>query len=102
MARTIEWTRTAWEDLEQIADYIARDPTHYAAAFVREVRNAVVVLSDFADMGRVVPELGDPAIREIFIKKYRLLYRVSPDGISIVAFVHGARDLSALWEREGR
>lgn len=36
---------------------------------------------------------------------YRILYRVAADEIYIVAVVHGARDLAALWqhwEREGR
>jgi len=36
MAREVKWTETAWEDLEEVADYIAKDSSHYATAFVRE------------------------------------------------------------------
>jgi len=43
----------------------------------------------------VVPEIGDPTIREliIFRYKYRLLYRVVEHEVHILAFIHGARDL---------
>lgn len=38
MARKVIWTEVAWNDLEEAADYIAKDSPHYAAAFVREAR----------------------------------------------------------------
>jgi plasmid stabilization system protein ParE len=39
MARKVKWTEAAWSDLEEAADYIARDSPHYAAAFVHGARN---------------------------------------------------------------
>lgn len=39
MARKIAWTESAWGDLDEGADYIAKDSHHYASAFVREVRS---------------------------------------------------------------
>jgi toxin ParE1/3/4 len=56
MARKIEWTGPAWDDLAEIADYIARDSAFYAAAFVEEVRDAAAALSEFAERGQIVPE----------------------------------------------
>jgi plasmid stabilization system protein ParE len=50
-------------DLEASADYIARASSYYAAAFVREARDAARSLRNFANRGRVVPEFEDPAIR---------------------------------------
>lgn len=35
MARTITWTETALTDLDQAAEFIARDSKFYAAALVR-------------------------------------------------------------------
>jgi plasmid stabilization system protein ParE len=35
----------------------------------------------------------DPAIHELLIKRYRLIYRCSEKSVEIVAFIHGARDL---------
>jgi len=38
-----------------------------------------------------VPELGDAAIREIFVKQYRLIYEVASNRVIILSFLHGAR-----------
>ena len=100
MARKVEWTEIAWSDLEEVADYIAKDSHYYAAAFVREVRDAGRSLAYMAERGRVVPEFGDPNIRELFVRKYRLIYQMTENTIYIIGFIHGARDLLAIWERE--
>jgi len=102
MARKVKWTEVAWSDLERVSDYIAKDSHYYAAAFVREVRDAARSLAYLAERGRVVPELGDPTIREPLVGRYRLIYQVTEQTVYIVGFIHGARDLLALWEREER
>lgn len=88
--------------MEQIADYIALDSSHYAAAFVREVRDAARSLQHLARRGRVVPELSKTTIRELFVGNYRLIYQLKASEVIVLAIVHGARDLAALWRREGR
>ena len=102
MARKVMWTETAWGDLEEVADYIAKDSSHYAAALVREARDAARTLAYLAERGRVVPEFNDPSIRELFVMNYRLIYQVAEQTIYVVGFIHGARDLWALWEKERR
>lgn len=99
MARTVRWTETATQDLEEAAAFIGRDSRFYAAALMRETRAAARSLRTFAERGRVVPEIDAPDIRELFIRSYRLIYQVTDERVSILAFVHGARDLTALWER---
>jgi plasmid stabilization system protein ParE len=44
-------------------------------------------------MGRVTPEVGDPAVREIAHGAYRIIYelRREPAAIYILRFWHGAR-----------
>jgi toxin ParE1/3/4 len=101
VARTVRWTETATQDLAEAAAFIGRDSRFYAAALVRETRAAAQSLRTFAERGRVVPEIDAPDIRELFIRSYRLLYQVTADRVFILAFVHGARDLTALWERRG-
>ena len=44
----------------------------------------------------MVPESDDPTIREVFVFRYRLMYKIHDDRVLIVAFVHGARDFAAL------
>jgi toxin ParE1/3/4 len=56
-------------------------------------------LTTLSERGRVVPEIQDPTIRETFVDSYRLMYQVSETRITIVAFIHGARDFDR-WRRE--
>ena len=102
MAWTINWTQSAWNDLEAAADYISKDSPRYAASFVQEVRDAARSLNTLAFRGRVVPELDDTNIRELFLKSYRLIYQVTAQKIYILGLIHGARDLWMLWKKEGR
>jgi len=101
MARAVVWTLAALDDLDRIAEYIARDSPAYAAVFVGEARAASRSLRVFAERGRVVPEFDDPEIRELFVGSYRLIYRVGAR-IEVLTLVHGARDLAAFWSQRDR
>ena len=101
MAREVAWGRSALQDLQQAAVHIAKDSQHYAQALVDKAATAAEMLVDFPQIGRRVPRLGDDALRELFVQSYRLIYEVRSESIQILAFVHGARDLQALWDREG-
>jgi toxin ParE1/3/4 len=91
MARQVEWTDPAWDDLAAIAAYIARDSEYYAAAFVEEMKEAAASLAEFGERGQAVPEFGDPSIRELLVKSYRLVYKVSEKRVVILTLIHGAR-----------
>lgn len=93
MAREIVWTDPAWDDIENAADYIARDSEFYAAAFVREIKEAAASLANFAERGQIVPEFDDESIRELLVRSYRLVYRVSEKQVVILTLVHGAQRL---------
>jgi len=91
MAQII-WSNNAIKDLEYIIDYIYRDSPAFALAFYSEVRNKAKTLTGFPRRGRVVPELQDPFIREVFIHRYRLMYKIEEKSINILTIVHGARE----------
>jgi addiction module RelE/StbE family toxin len=93
MARRVVWTEAAWKDLEEAADYIARDSRRYAAAFVREVRDAARSLTRFAERGRVVPESQDPAMRQLLVRSYRLIYWITEQEVFVIGLIHGARNI---------
>ena len=102
MARPVRWAETAYGDLEQIAQYIARDSEFYAASFVTEMLNAARSLGEFAERGRVVPELREPSIRELLVGNYRLVYVMRHEAIYVLGVIHAARDLGRLWRGEER
>ncbi len=94
MAREVIWSLEALSDLETIADYIAKDSPFYASSFVRELKEISRSLATLSERGRIVPEFDQSDIREIFVKKYRLIYQIKISQIKILTLVHGARDFS--------
>src|SRR4051812_15879655 len=91
MAREIIWSPTAISDVDEIAEYIARDSRIYARAVARRMVEAVERLPPFPRLGRQVPELNDPEIREVLVHNYRIIYRYDDQAITVAAVVHGAR-----------
>jgi len=43
-------------------------------------------------MGKVVPELGDEAIRELSLYSYRIIYEIREPDIIVLAVIHKRRD----------
>jgi toxin ParE1/3/4 len=50
-------------------------------------------------MGRAIPELGDAAIRERFVHRYRIIYRLDAGRVLIVAVIHWRQDFSPVQGR---
>jgi len=93
MDRKIIWAVWASDDLVSIAEHISRDSESYAATVVRELVAAARSLRVFADRGRRVPEYDDPSVRELIVRKYRLVYRVRKDRVDVLRVIHGAREM---------
>ena len=91
----VKWSVPAKNDLKQIFDYISQDSKYYAKNVVRTIIEKTELLNDFPEMGRVVPELGETNVRELFVYSYRIIYEITPESIPVLAIVHGKRDFSA-------
>jgi toxin ParE1/3/4 len=87
----IKWTPQSMEDIEAIAEYIARDSTHYAGMFAVKVFDAVERLELFPESGRIVPELNRKEIKEVILGNYRIIYRIKRDIVEILTVYHSAR-----------
>jgi plasmid stabilization system protein ParE len=96
MARLLTWSPEAVEDIESIANYIERDSKYYARAVVSRILSVSESIPDHPAQGRIVPEISDSELRERFVHKYRVIYRVEPERILIVAVIHGSRLLEPL------
>ncbi|PYT55902.1 MAG: type II toxin-antitoxin system RelE/ParE family toxin [Acidobacteria bacterium] len=90
--RAVIWTPGARDDLDEIITYIAKDSLPSALAFLEEALQTAESLATLSERGRVVPELNDPIVRELFIKRYRLLYEIHEQEVHVLAVLHGARE----------
>ena len=88
----VRWSAPARNDLRQIYDYIARDSRYYARVVVDKIVTSTEKLERFPDIGRVVPEISDENVKELFVYSYRILYEITHDGVEVLAIVHGKRD----------
>lgn len=87
----VRWTPQASRDLDSIVEFIAKDSPQYARLFVVDIFQAVDRIADFPESGRVVPELGDPIVREVILGNYRLVYRFRKELVELLTVYHGAR-----------
>ena len=85
------WSPQAAKDLDSIAAFISKDSIEYARIFVVDVFAALDRIGSFPKSGRIVPELGDPGVREIILGSYRVIYRLKADCVGLVTIHHGAR-----------
>ena len=88
----IIWSNRSLIDLQEIGDYISKDSLHYARLTLERIIGATVVLETHPLIGRKVPEINDPSIREIIIGSYRLIYKVTNQiNVNILTVHHSAR-----------
>ena len=99
MACQVTWSPAARFDLREIFDFIAEDDPVAAATFLRSLFLAIERLPTFPETVRIVPEFGDPSIREIIRRPCRIVYRIMAGSgwIEIVRVWHAARGIPKLW-----
>lgn len=90
MAQTT-WSLQAIDDLSNLEDYLALTSKQYAILVVDTILESVKLLEKFPQMGRVVPELNMPNLREIVVKHYRVVYYLNfHDNIEVVTVRHSS------------
>ena len=95
----IVWTDSAIYDLNDIGEYISKDSVKYAELTVERLFNAVDIVEDFPDAGKMVIELNDESIRELIRGSYRIVYRKkSIDRIDILTVHNSARMLGNTYD----
>ena len=89
----IIWSPLAIDRVTEIAEYISLDNAAASQHWVGTIFEKVSLLTTSAKMGRVVPEVGREAIREILHGNYRIVYRLETSRISILTIRHGKQIL---------
>lgn len=85
------WSPSALNDVDLIAEYIARDSVDRASLFVLRIIEATDRLQEFPQSGRVIPEFDDENRHEIIYGDYRIMYYTNKNDVWITAVVHGSR-----------
>ena len=80
----VRWTERASDQLKGIRDFIAQDSPAYAQAIAGRLFRAVDQLAEFPDSGRIVPERGQPEVRELVRPPYRIVYRHRSDLVEVL------------------
>ena len=97
--REVRWTHVAESDLLEIIVRIAQDRPLAAEEILTRIRRKAESLPELSERGGVVPELGrlgTKEYREILLAPWRILYRIRPKRIEIVAVLDSRRNIEDL------
>jgi toxin ParE1/3/4 len=90
-------TEPAIQDIEQIADYIARESgLDQADRFLTKLDAKFAKIAQFPNLGRQRSEIF-PGLRSLPIDQYLILYIPANQDVDILRVVSGYRDLAALF-----
>ncbi len=89
------WTPQARADLEAIEDYYLDVAPAYADLVVDGLLRSTRRLGSFPLSGRTVPEVGDPAIREVVWRDYRVIYWADEVRVEVLSVLHTSRQFGA-------
>jgi toxin ParE1/3/4 len=87
----IQWTARALSDLREIDAYIARDNPVAAERWVAKLVAKAEAAARRPHVGRIVPERARADVREVFVRTYRIVYRVRERGIVALTVFEGRR-----------
>ncbi len=90
----VVWTQETLDKLSDIEDFISQDSPQRAAKFVNYLIQRGEGVSKNPRIGRIVPEISNPNIREVIAKKYRIVYKIQENKIEILTVFEGHKLLS--------
>ncbi|MBI3518941.1 MAG: type II toxin-antitoxin system RelE/ParE family toxin [Bacteroidetes bacterium] len=88
----INWTEQSLEDMNNIAEFIAKDSIKYANIQVELFFERTHILKTMPLSGKIVPEMNKAKIRELNSGNYRIIYKiVNKQRIDILTIHNGYR-----------
>lgn len=93
------FTPDAQVDLLDIGETIARDNPERAASYVAELLDRTALIAGQPTLYRLRPEWGS-AVRSARFGAYLILFELSEDGVTILRYLHGRRDIGSLMPKE--
>ena len=90
------WTYPARVELASAFQRIRSDNPEAALRFLRQAKEAAEKIAEYPGSGTVRPEI-DPSIRTRPFGKYIIIYEPTQDGILVLRFIEGHRNISELF-----
>lgn len=88
----IRWSNKAVLQVKSIGEHIELDSPWQAERIVNQLYSAPEKLRWSPRKGKIVPEFGDPQLREVSVFSWRLIYRIlDEETLEVAAVVHGKR-----------
>ena len=92
----VVWSPQARADLAAIEDYYVDIAPQYADVVVDGLLNSVRRLEAFPFSGQAVPEIGDPSIREVVWREYRVIYWADEERAKVLSVLHASQQFGAV------
>ena len=101
MSKAYRLTERAEADVEAIADFIAGDSVDAAVKVVLALEDAFVLLASRPGIGHVRQDLTDRPLKFWSVYSYLVVYDSDSDPLTIVAVLHGARNVAEILKEIG-
>jgi plasmid stabilization system protein ParE len=88
----IAWWEGARADVRAEHAYLLVRNRRAGAAWRKRVLGAVGLLRRSPELGRVLPERGDPAYRELIVGYHIVLYAIRPERVEVIGVFDGRQD----------
>ncbi len=87
----LRWTHRARQDLVEIGRYIAQDKPEAARRWVERLRQRARAAAAMPHSGRKVPEVNREDVREVLVRRYRIVYQIHESEIRVLTVFEGHR-----------
>jgi plasmid stabilization system protein ParE len=94
-------TERAEADVDAITDFIAADNIDAAVKVVLALEDAFVLLASRPGIGHARADLTDRPLKFWSVYSYLVVYDPASDPLTIIAVLHGARDVAQILKEIG-
>jgi plasmid stabilization system protein ParE len=92
----VRWSKRALGQVVNAGLYVLSDHPLPALRWGEELIGAMGNAGEFPESGRVVPEIGNPRVREIIHRDVRVIYRIDPAELVVMMVWPARRDVQKL------
>ena len=96
MTNEIAWKNSAREEVRDIYSYLFDLSPRLADNWSEELTKKLNYITQFPEMGRIVPDYQMTEVRELFVGRYRMLYSIQENVPRILAIRPMGRPLGKI------